>query len=236
MSLIVFFRHKNLLEDKADVVAFLTRTLLQKNDKISELQERLEGLQNIHTVEKSAHEIKLRTLEQDFVKMKEQLVSENMVLAKKLDALEEFKIQREQIMAKQAAQEEHIQELKAEYEKRIYAIEKKHIIEEDRLKNDMTAKLENVASEFRQASHAQMSATTQRTVRENVNLSAQVNQLSEKNASLNVENRKLDDGCRKIKKSMVAIEEEEKRLIHVNAHRYVRRSDKITFLSFTHVA
>ena len=30
------------------------------------------------------------------------------------------------------------------------------------------AKLESVASEFRKASHAQMSATTQRTIRENV--------------------------------------------------------------------
>lgn len=78
--------------------------------------------------------MKLRTLEQDFVKMKEQLVSENMVLAKKLDALEEFKIQREQILAKQAQQEKDIQELKSEYEKKIYSIEKKHIIEEDRYK------------------------------------------------------------------------------------------------------
>ena len=153
------------------------------------------------------------------MKMKEQLVSENMVLAKKLDALEEFKIQREQILAKQSQQEQHILDLKSEYEKKIYGIEKRHIIEEDRLKNDMTAKLEYVASEFRQASHAQMSATTQRTVRENVNLSAQVNQLSEKNAALDGENRKLDEGCRKIKKAMIAVEEEEKRLIHVNAHR-----------------
>ena len=32
----------------------------------------------------------------------------------------------------------------------------------------MMAKLESVASEFRKASHAQMSATTQRTIRENV--------------------------------------------------------------------
>ena len=39
---------------------------------------------------------------------------------------------------------------------------------------DMLAKLESVASEFRKASHAQMSATTQRTIRENVSLSAQV--------------------------------------------------------------
>ena len=40
--------------------------------------------------------------------------------------------------------------------------EKKHIKEEDRLKKDMMTKLESVASEFRKAANAQMSATTQR--------------------------------------------------------------------------
>ena len=38
----------------------------------------------------------------------------------------------------------------------------------------MMNKLENVASEFRKAANAQMSATTQRTIRENVSVSAQV--------------------------------------------------------------
>lgn len=56
------------------------------------------------------------------------------------------------------------------------------------MKKDMMAKLESVAAEFRKASHAQMSATTQRTIRENVNVSAQVHQLSEKAAELAVEN------------------------------------------------
>ena len=37
---------------------------------------------------------------QEFSKTKEALASENMVLTKKLDALEEFRIQREQLMAK----------------------------------------------------------------------------------------------------------------------------------------
>ena len=97
-----------------------------------------------------------------------------MVLTKKLDALEEFRIQREQLMAKFDEQETKVEEQKQSYESKIYEQEKKHIIEEDRLKRDMMSKLESVAAEFRKAANAQMSATTQRTIRENINISSQV--------------------------------------------------------------
>ena len=62
----------------------------------------------------------------------EQLVSENMVLTKKLDALEEFRIQREQLMAKFEAQERKQEETVKAYEKRLEDQERKHILEEDR--------------------------------------------------------------------------------------------------------
>ena len=107
---------------------------------------------------------------------KEQLGSENMVLTKKLDALEEFRLQREQLMAKFDEQETKVEEQKKHYETKIYELEKKHIKEQDRLKRDMMIKLESVAAEFRKAANAQMSATTQRTIRENVSVSAQVSQ------------------------------------------------------------
>ena len=115
------------------------------------------------------------------------------MLTKKLDALEEFRIQREQLMARFEEQESKIESQKGEYEGRIYDLEKRHVQvsilqrpmcdfferlwndlhrhlrqEEDRLKKDMMNKLESVAAEFRKASHAQMSATTQRTIRENM--------------------------------------------------------------------
>ena len=41
----------------------------------------------------------------------------------------------------------------------------------------MMERVENVASEFRKASHAQMAATTQRTIRENVNISRYIQQI-----------------------------------------------------------
>ena len=54
----------------------------------------------VHQSEGKSYESKLEQLRQDAAKTKEQLVSENMVLTKKLDALEEFRIQREQLMLK----------------------------------------------------------------------------------------------------------------------------------------
>ena len=73
----------------------------------------------------------------------EQLVSENMVLTKKLDALEEFRIQREQLMAKFEAQERKQEETVKAYEKRLEDQERKHILEEDRcsLYNDIVVQL-----------------------------------------------------------------------------------------------
>ena len=49
------------------------------------------------------------------------------MLTKKLDALEEFRIQREQLMARFEEQESKIEAQKEEYEGRIYDLEKRHV-------------------------------------------------------------------------------------------------------------
>ena len=104
-------------EDKADVVAYLKRTLSHRTDQIAELQARLEGLQQVHKTDGENYEKRLSNLEQEFSRTKEELASENMVLTKKLDALEEFRIQREQLMAKYDEQEASKDAQKQEYGK-----------------------------------------------------------------------------------------------------------------------
>ena len=142
-----------------------------------------------------------------------------MVLTKKLDALEEFRIQREQLMAKFDEQETKVEEQKQSYESKIYEQEKKHIIEEDRLKRDMMSKLESVAAEFRKAANAQMSATTQRTIRENINISSQVQQLSEKAADLASDNESLKIKNTERQRRIEILEDENQRLVKRNAYR-----------------
>ena len=212
-------RFEQLREDKADVVAFLKRALQQRTDQISELQARLEGLQHVHETDGKAYEKKIADMKQELERTKEQLGSENMVLTKKLDALEEFRIQREQLMAKFDEQETKVEEQKQFYESKIYEQEKKHIIEEDRLKRDMMSKLESVAAEFRKAANAQMSATTQRTIRENINISSQVQQLSEKAADLASDNESLKIKNTEKQRKIELLDDETKRLVKRNAYR-----------------
>ena len=155
------------------------------------------------------------------------------MLTKKLDALEEFRIQREQLMAKFDEQETKVEELKEFYETKIYNQEKKHIKEEDRLKKDMMAKLESVASEFRKAANAQMSATTQRTIRENVNVSAQVQQLSEKACDLASENELLKVQNTEKQRKIEMLEDEQRKLVKRNTYRLkVKNIDMFLKLSF----
>ena len=65
---------------------------MHRTDQIAELQARLEGLQQVHKTDGENYEKRLSTMEQEFARTKEELASENMVLTKKLDALEEFRI------------------------------------------------------------------------------------------------------------------------------------------------
>lgn len=127
-----FDRFDSLREDKADIIAYLKRTLQQRTDQIAELQARLEGLQQVHLSDAEKAREKLANLEQEATKTKEQLLSENMVLTKKLDALEEFRIQRDQLMSKFEDQEKKREEMKRYYETKLEKLEKKHILEEDR--------------------------------------------------------------------------------------------------------
>ena len=56
------------------------------------------------------------------------------MLTKKLDSLEEFRMQREQLMNKFEKLNVDFKEQKEMYEKKIYDLEKSHIKEQDRLK------------------------------------------------------------------------------------------------------
>ncbi len=200
-------------------MAFLKRALQQRTDQISELQARLEGLQHVHETDGQAYEKRIADMQQELGRTKEELGSENMVLTKKLDALEEFRIQREQLMAKFEEQEAKVEQLKEFYETKIYEQEKKHVKEEDRLKKDMMSKLESVAAEFRKAANAQMSATTQRTIRENVNVSAQVQQLSDKASELALENESLKFNNTERQRKIEMLEGEQKKLVKRNTYR-----------------
>ena len=91
-------------------------------------------IQVAHLSERADYEGQLTELRGDYAKTKEELEGEIMVLTKKLDSLEEFRQQKEQLMNKFEKLETDSKQKMEDYEKRLYDLEKSHIREQDRLK------------------------------------------------------------------------------------------------------
>ncbi|CAH1270947.1 CFAP157 [Branchiostoma lanceolatum] len=184
-------QYEQMSEDKKEIVSFLKKTLEQRNDEIADLNDRLVGLQQAKDQEKDTYEQQLATLRTEFQETKDQLTSENMILGGKLASLEEFKVQKEDLMAKFAQMEDNLQHQKEDHEEQMYQLERKAVVDKDRLKKEMVMKVNQVAAEFRKVSNKQMAETTKRTIRENVSINAQLSKMSDKTLDLIAENDEL---------------------------------------------
>lgn len=118
--------------DKKEIVSFLKKQLEQRADEIADLQDRLIGLQQAKDGEKDQYEVQLATLRTEMQEIKDQLTSENMVLGGKLASLEEFRVQKEDLMAKFAKMEEELEKQQKDHKEVIYNLERKAVVDKDR--------------------------------------------------------------------------------------------------------
>lgn len=118
--------------DKKEIVSFLKKQLEHRADEIADLQERLIGLQQAKDTEKDHYEVQLATLRTEMQEIKDQLTSENMVLGGKLASLEEFRVQKEELLAKFAKLQDQLVEQEQAHNDQIYNLEKKAVVDKDR--------------------------------------------------------------------------------------------------------
>ena len=90
--------------------------------------------------------------------------------AAKLASLEEFKVAKESLLAKYKSMQEELEEMRESHEATLQAIDKKTVMDRDRLKKEMVMRVNQVAADFRKVSNKQMAETTKRTIRENVSI------------------------------------------------------------------
>lgn len=202
--------------DKKEIVAFLKKQLEQRQDEIADLNDRLVGLQQAKDTEKDAYEAQLAQLRNEFQETKDQLTSENMILSGKLAALEEFKVQKEELNKKFEQMEEDLQNQADGHNDEIYKLEKKQVVDKDRLKREMVLRVNQVAAEFRKVSNKQMADTTKRTIRENVSIHAQLAKMSDKTMELIEENEELMAKEKKQRQQLEMLETNEKELAKKN--------------------
>lgn len=203
--------------DKKEIISFLKKQLEQRADEIADLQERLIGLQHAKDTEKDKYELQLTTLRTEMQEMKDQLTSENMVLGGKLASLEEFRVQKEELMSKFEQMELNLKKQADDHREHIYQLERKQVVDKDRLKKEMILRVNTVAAEFRKVSNKQMAETTKRTIHENVNFNSQLAKMSEKTIEMISENDELKDKDRKQNQNVEILEYNEKELMKKNA-------------------
>jgi len=182
-----------ICKDKKEIVDFLKKTLEQRQDEICDLQDRLTALQQVKDQERETFDKQMTEMKREFQEVRDQLTSENMILGGKLSSLEEFKIQKEDLMKKFADLEEQLKQQEADHKDTIYNLERKAVVDKDRLKKEMILRVNEVAAEFRKVSNKQMAETTKRNIRENLSMNVQLNKMSEKTRDLIHENDSLKE-------------------------------------------
>ncbi|KAL8174692.1 UNVERIFIED_CONTAM: hypothetical protein K2H54_051462 [Gekko kuhli] len=204
--------YDKIVRDNKEIVAFLKKTLNQRVDEIADLSEQLQNLQFAKDTEKDAFEAQLVQMRHEFQETKDQLTSENMVLSGKLASLEEFRVQKEELMARFADMEEQLKKQEAGHKDYVYNLEKKAVLDKERLKKEMLHRVNVVASEFRKVSNSQMAETTKRTIRENATISLQLTKITDQSLQLMQENDRLKEACAQLTKQLDVLEHNEKAL------------------------
>ncbi|KAJ8723110.1 hypothetical protein PYW08_003022 [Mythimna loreyi] len=200
--------YDTLDEDRADIIAYLKKTLNLKTEENAELKEKVKGLEELRVIETAAFKETVNELEKNFTRMKDQLTSENKLLAGKLNTLEEFRAIRDDLMRKFEKQERAYEDQEMKYKRIIYDTEKKFVIGKDKLKKEMEERLLQLAQQFQDASELRIAASTHRVIRENIALNNQLDSLLLTQAKVADQNEKLREDERAARCAKEVAEEE----------------------------
>ncbi|KAG9354425.1 hypothetical protein JZ751_001134 [Albula glossodonta] len=198
-------KYSTLEREKKDIVLYLKKTLTQREDDLSDLSEQLLRLQQAKEAEKESFEKQLAQLRQDFQENKDQLTSENMVLVGKLASLEEFRVQKDELVERLVAQEVQLEKQRKEHQLVIQNLERKNVLDNDKLKKEMQQHVVTMAAELRLVTERKMPDTTMRAIRENLSVTTQLCKLSEKTQELIEENKVLREREEQLKREMAVL-------------------------------
>lgn len=208
--------YEKLDEDRADIIAYLKKTLNTKNEENQELKEKVKGLEETREIETAQFKETVTELEKNFTLMKDQLTSENKLLAGKLNTLEEFRAIRDDLMRKFEKQEQDFLDQEMKYKRIIYEAEKKFVIGKDKLKKEMEARLLQLAQDFQDATELRIAASTHRVIRENIAINNELDTILSTQSKLSEQNEKFRESEKNARIAKELAEEERDKAINKN--------------------
>lgn len=182
-------RMVQLDEDRSDVTAYLNRTLNTQANNIKDFEEKLSELAKVRATETESFQNKIKDWELKYKAMHDQLTSEIKLLTGKLNSLEEFRIQKDELMAKYDQQETDLKEQNQRHKDTLYELERKQILDKNHLKNDVENRLLQLSNEFARSNEIRIAAHVQRMVRENIAINNELDRLLYTNERLKSENK-----------------------------------------------
>ncbi|XP_053610210.1 cilia- and flagella-associated protein 157-like [Plodia interpunctella] len=208
--------YDKLDEDRADIISYLKKTLNAKNEENTELKDKVKGLEETREIETKEFKQTVAELERNFTVMKDQLSSENKLLASKLNTLEEFRAIRDDLMKKFEQQEQDFQDQEMKYKRIIYDAEKKYVVSKDKLKKEMEARLLQLAQDFQDATELRIAASTHRVIRENIAINNELDNMLSSQAKLTEQNEKYKEREKAARIAKELAEEERDAAINKN--------------------
>ncbi|XP_044726623.1 cilia- and flagella-associated protein 157 [Chrysoperla carnea] len=203
---------KKLDEDRAEIIAFLERTLSAKTTEIAKLTAKIIQMEEERDAVIQIYKDKVIQVEREYKIMRQDLSSKIKLLMGKLNSLEEFRSQRNDLMEKYEIQEKHIEEQEERHKKQLYEAERKFIIGKDLLKKEMENRLLQLSTDFQKATEMRIAATTHRVMRENIALNNEFDLIFSTLQRLEDENGKLKSEDKVLKLSVNLLDEEKRQI------------------------
>lgn len=216
-----------LTEDRSDITAYLNRTLETQTNHIKDFEEKLSQLAKVRADETTRFQQKIHDWETKYKTMHDQLTSEIKLLTGKLNSLEEFRIQKDELMAKFDQQETDLKEQNQRHNDTLYELERKQILDKDRLKNEVETRLLQLSNEFAKSNGIRLSAHVQRMLRENIALNNELDRLVTATERLMADNKRICTQNNEQRLYMQCVLDENARLIAMSQKR-LRIIEKLT--------
>lgn len=214
-------------DDRADIIAFLSRTTSKQSNAIKDLEEKLFQLAKVRTEETERFQSIIKDWESKYKAMHDQLSSEIKLLAGKLNYLEEFRLQHDDLMAKFDQQEKNLNEQEQRHKDTLYELEHKQIKQKVHLKNQLEQRLFELSNEFMRTNHIRQAAHVQRMTRENIALNNEIERLLQSVAELRAQNKSLAPQSKRQRQINHGLAEENAQLANM-CKRYVRIIGRLT--------
>ncbi|XP_020507028.2 cilia- and flagella-associated protein 157 [Labrus bergylta] len=171
-------QHISLEKDKKDSVEYLKRTLREKEEKVDDLTERLVGQQEAADQDRDTLQLQISQLRKELLDQIKELTTENMTLAGRLDSLTEFRKQKEQLMSTVESMEKQLTSQEEEHKADIHSLEMKVLLEKRRLEKEMESHVAAIGADVQHRVNQKVPETTRLAIQENMELKAQMGQLS----------------------------------------------------------